>query len=42
MRMSFIASYVYTLEEFVIVTEAIAVQQNDRDRTKTQIIKNNK
>ncbi len=34
-RMSFIARYVYTYEEFVFVTEAAAVQQNDSDRTKT-------
>ncbi len=27
--------YVYTYEEFVSVTEATAVQQNDSDRTKT-------
>ncbi len=33
-RMSFIARYVYTYEEFVFVTEASAVQQNDSDRTK--------
>ncbi len=32
--MSFIARYVYTSEEFVFVTEASAVQQNDSDRTK--------
>ncbi len=38
-RMSFIASYVYTYEEFVFVTEASTVQQNDSDRTITQIIK---
>ncbi len=31
--------YVYTYEEFVFVTEATAVQQNDSDITKTQIIK---
>ncbi len=37
--MSFIVRYVYTYEEFVFMTEAIAVQQNDSDRTKTQIIK---
>ncbi len=37
--MSFIARYVYTYQEFVFVTEATAVQQNDSDRTKTQIIK---
>ncbi len=30
--MSFIARYVYTYEEFVIVTEA-PVQQNDSNRT---------
>ncbi len=33
--MNFIARYVYTYEEFVFVTEATAVQQNDSDRTKT-------
>ncbi len=33
-RMSFIAWYVYTYEEFVFLTEATAVQQNDSDRTK--------
>ncbi len=38
-RESFIARYVYTYEEFVFVTEATTVQQNDSDRTKTQIIK---
>ncbi len=38
-RMSFIARYVYTYEELVFMTEATAVQQNDSDRTKTQIIK---
>ncbi len=38
-RMSFIARYVYPYEEFVFVTDATAVQQNDSDRTKTQIIK---
>ncbi len=38
-RMSFIASYVYSYEEFVFMTDATAVQQNDSDRTKTQIIK---
>ncbi len=38
-RESFIARYVYTYEEFVFVTEATVVQQNDSDRTKTQIIK---
>ncbi len=37
--MSFIARYVYTYEEFVFMTEASTVQQNDSDRTKTQIIK---
>ncbi len=37
--MSFVARYVYTYEEFVFVTEASTVQQNDRDRTKKQIIK---
>ncbi len=31
--MSFIAKYVYTYEEFVFMTEATAVQQNDSDRT---------
>ncbi len=31
--MSFIARYVYTYEEFVFVTEATAVQQNNSDRT---------
>ncbi len=31
---------VYTYEEFVFVTEAIAVQQNDSDRTKTDNKKN--
>ncbi len=31
--MSFIARYVYTYEEFVFVTEASTVQQNDSDRT---------
>ncbi len=37
---SFIARYVYTYKEFVFMTEATAVQQNDSDRTKkTQIIK---
>ncbi len=44
--MSFIARYVYTYEEFVFVSEATAVQQNDSDRTKKtqiiKIIKNNK
>ncbi len=30
--MSFIARYVYTYEEYVFVTEATAVQQNDSDR----------
>ncbi len=37
--MSFIARYVYTYEEFVFMTEATAVQQNDSDEQKTQIIK---
>ncbi len=39
--MSFIANarYVYTYEEFVFMTEATAVQQNESDRTKTQITK---
>ncbi len=45
-RMSFIARYVYTYEEFVFMSEATAVQQNDSDRTKKtqiiKIIKNNK
>ncbi len=36
--MSFIARYVHTYEEFVFVTEATAVQQNDSDN-KTQKIK---
>ncbi len=36
--MSFITRYVYTYEEFVFVTEATAVQQNDSE-SKTQIIK---
>ncbi len=31
---SFIARYVYTYKEFVFMTEATAVQQNDSDRTK--------
>ncbi len=35
-RMSFIARYVYTYEEFVFMTEATAVQQNDSDRTKNR------
>ncbi len=38
-KMNFIAWYVYTYEEFVFATEATSVQQNDSDRTKTQIIK---
>ncbi len=38
-RTSFIARYVYTYEEFAFRTGATAVQQNDSDRTKTQIIK---
>ncbi len=33
-RMSFIARYVYRYKEFVFVTEATEVQQNDSDRTK--------
>ncbi len=33
-RTSFIARYVYTYEEFVFLTEATTVQQNDSDRTK--------
>ncbi len=32
---NFIARYVYTYEEFVFMTEATAVQQNDSNRTKT-------
>ncbi len=32
--MSFITRYVYTYEEFVFVTEATAVQQNDSDSQK--------
>ncbi len=36
-RMSFIARYIYTYEECVFVTEA--EEQNDSDRTKTQITK---
>ncbi len=36
--MSFTARYVYTCKEFVFVTEASTVQQNDSDGTKTQII----
>ncbi len=39
--MSFIARYVYTYEEFVFVTEATAVQQNDSDRTKNTDNKKN-
>ncbi len=31
---------VYTYEEFVFMTEDTAVQQNESDRTKTQIIFN--
>ncbi len=34
-RISFIAKYVYISEEFVFVTEASTVQQNDSDRIKT-------
>ncbi len=33
-RMSFIARYVYTYKEFVYVTEATTLQQNDSERTK--------
>ncbi len=40
-RMSFIARYVYTYEEFVFMTEATAAQQNDSDRTKNTDNKNN-
>ncbi len=40
-RMSFIARYVYTNEEFVFMTEATTVQQNDSDRTKKTDNKNN-
>ncbi len=40
-RMNFIARYVYTYEEFVFMTEATAVQQNDSDRTKNTDNKNN-
>ncbi len=40
-RMSFIARYVYTYEEFVFMTEATAVQQNDSDITKNTDNKNN-
>ncbi len=39
-RMSFIARYVYTYEEFVFMTEATAVQQKDSNRTKTDKKKN--
>ncbi len=39
-RMSFIARYIYTYEEFVYVTEATAVQQNDSDGTKNTNNKN--
>ncbi len=38
-RISFIGRYVYTYKEFVFMTEAPAVQENDSDRTKIQIIK---
>ncbi len=31
---TFVARFVYTYEEFVFVTEATAVQQNDSDGTK--------
>ncbi len=41
-RMSFIARYVYTYEEFVFVTEASTVQPNDSDRTKNTDIKKKK
>ncbi len=34
-RMSFIARYVHTFKEFIFMTEATAVQQNNSDRTKT-------
>ncbi len=37
--MSFVARCVHTYEEFVFMREATAVQHNDSDRTKTQIIK---
>ncbi len=40
--MSFIARYVYTYKEFVFVTEATAMQQNDSDRTKNTDNKNMK
>ncbi len=33
--MSFIARYVYTYEEFVFVTEASTVQQNDQQNRNT-------
>ncbi len=33
--MSFIARYVYTYEEFIFMTEATAVQQNNSYRKKT-------
>ncbi len=39
--MSFIARYGYTYEEFVLVTEASTVQQNDSDRTKNTDNKKN-
>ncbi len=39
--MSFIARYVCTYEEFVIVTEAPTVQQKDSDRTGHRQQKNN-
>ncbi len=35
----FIVRYVYTYEEFVFLTEATAVEQNNSDRTKTQVLK---
>ncbi len=40
--MSFIARYVYTYEEFVFVTEATAVQQNDRTKNTENKKKNKK
>jgi len=33
--------YVYTYEEFVFMSEATAVEQNDRNRTKTDNKKKN-
>ncbi len=35
-RTSFIVRYVHTYKEFVFVTEATAVQQNNSDRTKNR------